>query len=42
MKTAQPETWAAVQKTARVGWAQTSNQLHDTYIAIAYAIAGGA
>ena len=41
MKTPQPETWAVVQKSVR-GWAQISNQVHDAYIAIADAIAGGA
>jgi hypothetical protein len=42
MKTPKPKTWAVVQKTVRGGWAQISNQMHDAYIAIANAIAGGA
>jgi hypothetical protein len=41
MKTLKPETWVVVQKTVRGGWAQVVKQVHDAYMAIANAIAGG-
>jgi hypothetical protein len=42
MKTSPLETWAVAQKTMRGGWAQIVNPVHDAYIAIANANAGGA
>jgi len=41
MKTLKPETWAVVQKTVRGGWAQVVQRVHDAYLAVAIAIAGG-